>query len=816
MRRISAIAAFACLGAIASCQDANHPPSLVLVANQFVLVGQRMEIPLIGADADGDTLAFAVEGLPEAATITPTGPITATLTWSPSITDTQPGGTLLSARAIARDGHGGEASQDFTVSVFPVFGTPTFDLPAGIALNLARQDALDLPVRVKDEDSTSVTLSVIEAPEGAVLSRSGAKSAILFWRPDPAQREQTVHRIILGAEDGDHGLITHTLLVVLLNADEGAGCAGTPPRLEHVPPADVFLGEGPIRFEATVTDAESTVASVTVGFTLGDPTAGLETLVMTREAEGSSRFQATLAPEALPAQGALLRYRVLARDNDDPVGVDCDQKARAPKTGWYAIAAYPPGADPAACLDDGAEPDDGAEDAPLLGTGSYPNRRLCPADPDAVRVPVAAGERLTVTLTRAPSHGSPRLTLTDELGEVVDEDTGDGPGLRVVDPRGVPGTRLLTVTPGEGDGGLSYDLEIALASAPCVDDPLEPDDSPAEAVPMTPGVLTGGVLCAGDEDWYRFSLAAGERLEATLDHDAKLGDLDLELRDPTSGALLEAAGTLASLETLRFVATTARAVALGVVGYQGAGNAYRLETTVTQVGASCEDDILGPHATAAQAVALMSGLFEHLSVCPDAPDWFAVELNGGETVTVLAESEGSTLDVDILTAPTGEPAASSTAAPGELAEASLVAPGPGRLWYRVSASAPTGYTLLQDITDPDGPCQPDRFEPNDTAAAATPLGPGVQTQLRLCGEDVDAFRLTLDAFDVLTVLTAHVDDGYTDLTLLDPTGEPLDSAYDLGLGVDLEILTPEPGDYTLVISPFETERVAYDLSIVIH
>lgn len=808
--------AIASLWALAACQQLNHPPSLVLVADQFVLVGERMQIQLIGADPDGDSLEFAVEGLPEGATITPSSPITATLGWSPSITDTEPGGTIFRARALVRDGHGGESSQAFTVSVFPIFGTPNFDLPAGIALNLAREETLELPVRVKDDDSTAVTLSLVEAPEGAVLSKSGPKSAILFWRPRPAQREQTVHRVIFGADDGDNGLVTHTLLVVLLNAEVGAGCTGSPPRVEHTPPGDTFLSAGPIAFEARVTDSESTVASVEVGFTLGDPEAGLETLAMPRQQDKGSLFGATLTLDALPPGGALLRYRLLARDNDDPVGLACDLSTRLPKTGWYAVAVYPPDAPAGTCLDDSAEPDDTPAEAPALSAGTIAERRLCPGDVDTARISVVAGERLAVVLTRDPAHGLPTLTLRDDAGALIAEASGDEPTLRVEDASGLAGSRVLTVTPPDGDTGLSYALDVALISVPCAEDSLEPNNTPEAAVPMALGLWDSGVLCPGDQDWFRFSLAADERFDVTLDHEAKLGDLDLELRDAATGALLDTASTVGSLEVLRYTTPTARAVVLGVLGYQDAGNAYRLTTEIHAANSVCTDDILGYHGDPALAVALMSGLYENLVSCPDAPDWFVVEVNGGETLTVLAETETAPVDLAIFTSPSAAPAATGRAEPGGLGEASLVAPKAGRLWYRVSSAARAGYAVLQDITDPDGPCQPDRFEPNDTAETAKALSPGVHTQLRLCsGDDTDAFAVPLAAFDVLTVLTQHASGGYTDLQVLDPAGTVIEDALDLGTGVELTLLAPVAGEYTVLVIPFEAQGLAYDMSLLV-
>ncbi|MGM0578134.1 MAG: hypothetical protein ACQEXJ_20585 [Myxococcota bacterium] len=208
---------------VAGCADVNHPPSLALVEDRWLLVGERLEVSLAGTDPDGDRLEFSVEGLPDEAELTSRTPSTALLLWSPTIKDTEAGGRTWDVQVVASDGHGGEATLEFTVTVFPVFGVPRFDLPPGTVLDLADTRDLVLPVEVKDDDSTEVDITLSEAPEGAKLSDSGPKSALLYWRPTDAQREIPVHRFVFTAEDDAHAPVDHTLLVVLVHAEEGAG-----------------------------------------------------------------------------------------------------------------------------------------------------------------------------------------------------------------------------------------------------------------------------------------------------------------------------------------------------------------------------------------------------------------------------------------------------------------------------------------------------------------------------------------------------------------------------------------------------------------
>ncbi|MGM0578135.1 MAG: hypothetical protein ACQEXJ_20590 [Myxococcota bacterium] len=220
---------------------------------------------------------------------------------------------------------------------------------------------------------------------------------------------------------------------------------------------------------------------------------------------------------------------------------------------------------------------------------------------------------------------------------------------------------------------------------------------------------------------------------------------------------------------------------------------------------------------------LFVGVWEDLAACPASPDWYAVDLNGGETLDVLAENlagEGS-LDLEVFADPQDAPADADSAGPGGLAEVSHAIAGEGRLWYRVTADSRTDYVLLQEITDPDGPCADDRFEPNGDPASAPEVAPGALTWLRLCGEeDVDAFRVHVGAFRPLSVLTSHAEDaGYTDVTVRPPGATSLDdelaSELDYGPGVSLDVLAEEAGVYTVVVTPFEVDALPYDLAILV-
>jgi len=177
---------------------------------------------------------------------------------------------------------------------------------------------------------------------------------------------------------------------------------------------------------------------------------------------------------------------------------------------------------------------------------------------------------------------------------------------------------------------------------------------------------------------------------------------------------------------------------------------------------------------------------------------------------------GTACELSLFLDPDGPPVQQGTLGAG-LVSATYVMDAPGRLWYQITSSNPAGYDLLQEITDPPGPCQPDRFEPNESAAAATAVDPGVLTWLRLCGQqDTDAFQIYLSVFETLTVTTGNAGvTGYGDITILGPDGvTTLVHALDFGSGVTTSVLAETPGTYTVLVVPYAvTDRLTYDLAL---
>lgn len=810
------------MAAFGGCADTNHPPALAFVEDQVVFVGQGLQVILGGSDPDGDPLTFEVEGLPHPPEVVAQTAQVALLVWNPSIVDTAPEGRVYTVKVRASDGRGGVASMQFRVTVLPAYGVPVFDLPDGVVLNLAEDKDLTLLVQVKDDDSIETLIAMSDGPAGAKLSKSGAKSAYLFWKPTDQQRLDKVHRVVLSATDETHPPVIHVLLIVLVNAYDNASCEGTPPSLDHVALADQNLGGGALTFQVDAHDTESSVTSVTLLWTLGDPdTGGFKQESLSRLDTNPKSWIGALHPGAPPPAGTLLHYHLVATDNDDPVGTGCDRTARLPKEGNFAVGLYPAGTSNLVCVDDGAEDDDTVWTAGWLDEGFHPGRRLCHEDVDVARVALEAGETCTVRVHHGVESGAVQLRLLDTGGAAEDQATSLGGSAQVVTTVGAATDRYVEVRALSPTARLSYSLEIGLGYADCDPDLFEPNDTAGQAS-FDPGDQDHLTLCPGDEDWFRVDLGTGDLLEISLALDSQLGDLDLQLLNGDGSDVLASSSSTGDAESVAHVAPFGGPVLFRVFGYAGATNVYDLRVERSLGGSFCFEDLMGVHDTVDGALGIFAGLYENMVACPGVPDWFLLDLNGGEVLelTVKPDGPGPTPSLELFD---GSGTTSlATGLPDGDGGVSLVRTAAviKSFTYRIQSTSSAAYSLMQQVTDPPGPCQPDRYEPNDTVAMATAVDPGVMTWLRLCGgTDQDMFQVQAQAFETIEVTTAHASGGgYSDLKVLAPDGvTPLAESLDYGSGTSATALAEQAGVYTVVVIPFGlVDSLPYDLAIVLY
>jgi len=800
---------------LAACGDANDPPKLAQVGDQQVTVGETMRLPITATDANGDRLRFSVSGLPDGAEIAAVGRDTALLVWSPLITDTAPGGLRYDAAIEASDGQGVTSRLTLGIIVFPSFGTPSFSVPAGAVINLANQSSFSLPIVVKDDDSTDVTISMRESPNGARLVPDGRKSAWFSWEPSAAQREIGVHRAIFVADDGATR-VEHVLSLILLNAEQQAGCEGSPPTIAHDPPGDRF-NSNKISFAVQATDSQSKVQSVVVQWTRQDVSLSSGNIThgafpLTRPASDGEAWVGELDVGSLTSSGALVHYYIVATDNDDTTGFACDLAARYPKTGYFSAAVYPNGASPSACVNDGAEPDDTTASAPTLGSTLATGRRLCPSDVDVIRLATTAGDQVQINIRWGAAQGALAARLMDGNGTTVAAGASATPGVMNIALEDAADAPLyLDLKPSLPGIRLSYTADIRVGVAPCNDDGAEPDSSVATAKTLSADTSVQQAICPGDADYFRFEVAEGSTYRLSLAFEHRAGDLDLELLGPDGQTVLARAASERSLEEIEQFASAGGTWYARVSGVGAASNGYFLSLSAGSEN-SCGRDTMSPNQSVATAKALFQDIYENLTVCAGAADWYRVDLNGDEDLAILTlTNTGGPIAIDVFSDPLASPIATATQDGEGFVEFQQTLTR-GRYYYRVSVSGgDANYDLLQEIEDPPGPCQPDRFDANEPAA----IGSGIQTRLRLCqANDVDVFQFDLAPFTNFSALTSHSQNDGTNLRLRGPGGGEVAAGGAYGDGTYLETTVEAGGVYTLEIKAASgTAPVSYDLAV---
>ena len=471
-------------------------------------------------------------------------------------------------------------------------------------------------------------------------------------------------------------------------------------------------------------------------------------------------------------------------------------------------------------MDDAGEPDDALSIASELSMGVHSGRRLCGGSPDYIRFTPPASGTLVVRVVYGESHGALLVRLLNANGTPVAVAEGQGGVLSVI-TESTGEALVLEVGSADPEARITYAIELGAVSGPCESDSFEPNNSADDAVALTSGSWPNVGICTGDEDWFQFTLKADERLELAVSFDHQQGDLELELRDASGEQILASAAGESSIEALSFTASTQTNVLARVTGYQGATNSYRLDASILTSDGTCQEDQAGVHLSPATAVTLFNGFYEGLMACAGVPDWYAVDVNGGETVhiTIGASADDSQgLTIGLYEGASRSPVQTQSVAAGGATDVSWTLAQSGTLFYEVSASTSSPYTLDQRVTQPAGPCQPDRFEPNDDMATAASVNTEVLTSLRLCGDDDrDVFAVNIDAPKQLSILTNHEPDwGYSDIYLYQADGVTLvDSSLDFDIGATLETLIQEDGLYYVEILPFDVVMLPYDLAIVV-
>lgn len=374
---------------------------------------------------------------------------------------------------------------------------------------------------------------------------------------------------------------------------------------------------------------------------------------------------------------------------------------------------------------DAFEPNDAREQARPLAPGKHEGLVAEHEGEDWFALTVPAGHELRVSL-QAPANEALHASLTGEKGEIV------ASGMLMM---GKPEQLRLVAGETERKAWLQVQLgehspyTVAVEVIPWkAADAFEPNDLETAAARLAPGKHDD--LLSDGSDWYRIDptdAAPGRMLEVELRWVGGPG---------RGGVTLAALGPRAWDTLGTTVASKHKTAAqLRVIVPEGGARLhvtgdldvrYALSITVKDK----ITDALEPNDAPDQARALGPG--KHEAVL-EGPDWYRVDCPEGKQLRLrlarVAEKDGpkadllQTLAVEVYAPddPTHEEDRESASFLGKGGELVVARRAKGPRLVRVKGDGVVRYTLevVEEAWKPE-----DRFEPNDVAGDAAPLGPG--------------------------------------------------------------------------------------------
>ncbi|HKA91093.1 MAG TPA: hypothetical protein VKE22_25700 [Haliangiales bacterium] len=290
--------------------------------------------------------------------------------------------------------------------------------------------------------------------------------------------------------------------------------------------------------------------------------------------------------------------KACAADADCPTNYECPATAFTSVNGATARQCVPKtrsctNPNPPACVDDSHEEDDdrvAAASRPALALGST-SGKSCPQttgggiDEDWYQLVIVDDSQVTITMTSGAatdldlqlvnSAGTPLATSRNAAGQTET--------VTACLTKGSYYVGILSVSPpAENSYTLTYVGQNQSCAAMCVDDANEPDDTPATAqvatIQSADKYTQSGTICPNNSDLFWVYLQAGQTLYASLTFaqttDAQ--DLDLWIWDSTFTSLLDGAATTHPNEYIEWLAPATGEYYVEISGYHGSQNTYSL------------------------------------------------------------------------------------------------------------------------------------------------------------------------------------------------------------------------------------------------
>lgn len=189
----------------------NTVPVVGALANKGMRYETQLEVNVTATDGDGDALTLTATNLPGFGSFTDNGNGTGKFTFFPALSDL---GVFESITVTAADGHGGNASQTFTLTVDDNFQPVLNSIPN---VTLAENASSSITLTATDQNAADeLTWHVTGLPEFATFTPDGNTAQIVFT---PGYTDNGSYPVTVTVNDGKGGEDSKSFSISITDVD---------------------------------------------------------------------------------------------------------------------------------------------------------------------------------------------------------------------------------------------------------------------------------------------------------------------------------------------------------------------------------------------------------------------------------------------------------------------------------------------------------------------------------------------------------------------------------------------------------------------